>query len=208
MSLLGTLFHSAQFSFFFFFFVCMVTHCFHSRQTALYIADTTTEKLQVCSFYCPHLQYHKQLRPPSTLHLLVIFMTSYFGLTSNAPLSRQNRQFTTSKNFLFAVQLFVVFRARSNRPHPHTSDGYCLNVIKESFSVPTASSSDETLGKGGRGGEGRGGDGVYPTKFCAGLVRSTEARTLLYQTFTELNQKGAPSISLLRKGIPLCTYEF
>ena len=45
-----------------YFFVWMVTHCLHSRQThdQLYIADTSTEKLLVYSFYlnkCPHLQY-------------------------------------------------------------------------------------------------------------------------------------------------------
>ena len=136
--------HSVSVSAVQYFFVWMVTHRLHSRQTQLYIADTTTEELLVYSFYlnkCPRLQCFGSVSGrPFTLHLVLLFTTSNVCSTSNAPLSRQNHQFTTSKNLSSQYSFFS--HTCSSRRHPYTSDGYCLSVIKEVFfSVPAASSS-------------------------------------------------------------------
>lgn len=148
-----------------YFFVWMVTHCLHSRYTQLYIADTTTEELPVYSFYlnkCPHLQCLSSVwGRPFTLHLVVLFMTSKFarlqmhlcqGRIVSLPLPR-----------ILSSQYSFFSRTCSSRRHPYTSDGYCLSVIKEVFFLYRLR---HRLIKhlGGEGG-GRGGAGVYPTKF-------------------------------------------
>ena len=120
--------HSVSVSAVQYFFVWMVTHRLHSRQTQLYIADTTTEELLVYSFYlnkCPRLQCFGSVSGrPFTLHLVVLFTTSNVCSTSNAPLSRQNHQFTTSKHLSSQYSFFS--HTCSSRRHPYTSDGRIL----------------------------------------------------------------------------------
>ena len=157
-------------------FVWMVTHCLHSRQTQLYIADTTTEKLLVSSFYlnkCPHLQYLSSVSGrPSTLHLVMLFMTSNVCSTSNAPLSMQHRQFTTSKNFKFAVQLFFFsYLLKSATP------SYVRRILLERYQGSFFLYRLRHRLIKHLGGEG-------PNKFLSG-ARPLQALTPLYLTLTE-----------------------